>query len=120
MGNAQTPEGLEGLARGEAPVLETLAQMTLNTLERSGLDEETYTLVRFAALAATDAAPISYLLNIGEADAIDVPLERVQGTLVAIAPIIGSARVVSAASKIVRAIGLAEAIDAEAGEEDDD
>lgn len=103
-------EGLGALAHGEAPVLETLAQMSLDTLERSGLDEETYLLVRIAALAAMDAAPMSYMLNLGAADELGIPLEKVQGTLVAIAPVVGSARTVSAASKVVRAFGLAELI----------
>jgi len=101
---------LGALAGGDAPVLETLAQMTVDTLERSGLDPETYMLVRIAALAAMDGAPVSYLLNIGTADELGIPLERIQGTLVAIAPVIGSARTVSAAGKIVRAFGLAAAI----------
>jgi alkylhydroperoxidase/carboxymuconolactone decarboxylase family protein YurZ len=102
-------ENLGALAHGERPVLETLAQMSLNTFDRSGLDEQTYALVRLAALVGMDAAPVSYLLNIGAADEIGVPLEKVQGTLVAIAPVVGSARVVSAASKMARALGIAEA-----------
>lgn len=110
-------DDLGRLAQGDAPVLETLAQMSVDTLERSGLDEETYVLVRIAALAAMDAAPVSYLLNIGEADEIGVPLEKVQGTLAAIAPVVGSARTVSAASKILRAFGLAELL-IEAEDED--
>jgi 4-carboxymuconolactone decarboxylase len=106
-----TEESLGAIAGGQAPVLETLTQMSLNTLERSGLDEETYILLRLAALVAMDAAPISYLLNLGAADDMGVPLERVQGTLVAIAPIVGTARVVSAAGKMLRAVGLAELLD---------
>ena len=35
--------------------------------------------------------------------------ERIVGTLIAIAPVIGTARVVSAAGHIVRALGLASA-----------
>jgi alkylhydroperoxidase/carboxymuconolactone decarboxylase family protein YurZ len=101
---------LGALAQGDAPVLETLAQMTVHTLERSGLDPETYSLVRIAALVAMDAAPMSYLMNIGAADSLGVPLEQVQGTLVAIAPIVGTARIVSAAGKIVRSFGLADVI----------
>lgn len=105
------------MAQGNRPVLETLAQMTLDTLERSGLDAETYALVRIAALVAMDAAPVSYLLNIGAASEIGVPLEKIQGTLVAVAPVVGSARVVSAASKLVRALDLAEAV-AEDGDDE--
>jgi hypothetical protein len=113
-------ENLGALAQGDAPVLETLAQMTVHTLERSNLDEETYLLVRIAALVAMDAAPMSYLMNIGAADSIGVPLERVQGMLVAIAPIVGTARIVSAAGKIVRSFGIADAILAEEEDEDEE
>ena len=101
---------LGALAAGDAPVLETLAQMTVNTMERSGLDLETYMVARIAALIAIDAAPASYLLNLGVANELGVPLETVRSTMIAIAPVVGSARVVSAASKLVRALGLAEAI----------
>jgi len=99
-------QNINALAEGDAPVLETLAQMTLDTFERSGLDAQTYTLVRLAALASMDAAPVSYLLNLGAAEEIGVPLEMVQGVLVAIAPVVGIARVVSAAGKMIRGIGL--------------
>jgi 4-carboxymuconolactone decarboxylase len=103
-------DSLEALGRGDAPTLETIVQMTVDSLERSGLDEETYALVRIAALIAMDAAPVSYLVNIGAADNMGVPLEKIQGTLVAVAPVVGTARTVSAASKIVRALALAEEI----------
>lgn len=98
--------GVTALAEANAPVFETIVQMTLDTFERSGLDEETYLLARIAALVAMDASAPSYLLNIGAAAELGVPLERVQGTLVAIAPVVGSARVVSAARNIGEAFGL--------------
>ena len=117
-GTGTAEQNLGALAQGEAPVLETLAAMTLDTFERSGLDEQTYLLVRIAALVAMDAAPVSYLMNVGVADELGVPIEKVQGTIVAIAPVVGSARVVSAASKMLRALGLAEELeDAEVEEE---
>ncbi|MFH9694242.1 carboxymuconolactone decarboxylase family protein [Streptomyces globisporus] len=99
-------EGVTALAEADAPVFETLVQMTLDTFERSGLEEETYLLARIAALVAMDASPASYLLNIGTAAEAGVPLEKVQGTLVAIAPVVGSARIVSAARAIGEAFGL--------------
>ncbi|WP_329239004.1 carboxymuconolactone decarboxylase family protein [Streptomyces canus] len=94
------------LAEAKAPVFETLVQMTLDTFERSGLDQETYLLARIAALVAMDASAPSYLLNIGTAAETGVPLEKIQGTLVAIAPVVGSARIVSAARAIGEAFGL--------------
>jgi alkylhydroperoxidase/carboxymuconolactone decarboxylase family protein YurZ len=108
--NGSAQKNLGALAQGDAPVLETLAQMTVNTMERSGLDAQTYALVRIAALIAMDAAPVSYLVNLGAADDLGVPLEKIQGTLVAVAPVVGTARVVSAAGKMLRGIGIAAAL----------
>ena len=97
-----TPEDrLRALAAGQASVLETLAQIQLETLERSGLDEETHLLVRLAALVATDAAPVSYRALLDAADGL--PLARVLGAFVAIAPVVGSARVLSAAANLAAA-----------------
>ncbi|MEV3907279.1 carboxymuconolactone decarboxylase family protein [Streptomyces canus] len=98
--------GVAAIAEADAPVFETLVQMTLDTFERSGLDQETYLLARIAALVAMDASAPSYLLNIGTAAEIGMPLEKIQGTLVAIAPVVGSARIVSAARAIGDAFGL--------------
>jgi alkylhydroperoxidase/carboxymuconolactone decarboxylase family protein YurZ len=113
MTSQAAPESaLTSIAQGDAPVLESLVAMNLNSLEGSGLDERTYFLVRLAALVAMDAAPVSYLMNLGLAADVGVTLEEVQGTLVAIAPVVGSARVASAAGKILRAafgVAVAEA-----------
>jgi 4-carboxymuconolactone decarboxylase len=106
MGSDQrsTPENnLRALATGEASVLETLTQIHIDALERSGLDEEAYALVRLAALVATDADPVAYLAHLGGADDLGISVDKVLGTLVAIAPIVGSARVLSAASGMGRA-----------------
>lgn len=106
MSEMSPEDQLGALAQGDAPVLETIAQMHLDTLERSGLDERTYFLVRLAALVALDAPPVSYLVNIGAAVGAGVGPEEMRGTLVAIAPVVGSARVVSAAGNALRAFGL--------------
>jgi alkylhydroperoxidase/carboxymuconolactone decarboxylase family protein YurZ len=93
--------------QSEAPVLELLAKMTADSLEASSLDSETLMLVRIAALVAVDAPPASYLLNLGAAGETGVDEEQVQGVLTAVAPIVGTARVATAASKMVQALGLA-------------
>ncbi len=64
-------------------------------------------LVRIAALAAVNARPLSYLAHIGPATDVGVTLEDVQNVLVAVAPIVGTARVVSAAASITEALGFA-------------
>ena len=63
-----------------------------------------------AALATLDAAPASWLMNIKVSGEAGVLPERVLGTLIAIAPVIGTARVVSAGGHIVEALGLAAAV----------
>lgn len=104
---ATAEQTLGSVARGEAPVLEQLAAMTLDTLERSRLSLETYLLARLAALVALDAPPASYILALEAAGEVGLSPQDVQGVLVAIAPIVGTARVVSAASKILAVLGLA-------------
>ena len=92
------------IAAGDTPVLETLLAMNLDALERSGLDAETYLLVRLAALVAMDAPPVSYAIIIGAAEDAGMTAEKAQAVLVAIAPVVGSARITSAAGAIVRAV----------------
>jgi hypothetical protein len=64
-------------------------------------------LVRIAALAAVDAPPISYLMNLGAASDLDIDPEQVRGVLAAIAPIVGTARVAAATGKIADALEVA-------------
>jgi hypothetical protein len=92
---------------GDKPVLDLLARMTADSLEVSSLDPESIMLVRIAALISVDAPPASYLLNFGMASEIDVDAEQVRAILAAVAPIVGTARVASAAGNIARALGLA-------------
>jgi hypothetical protein len=90
----------------ETPVLDLLASMTQDSIEASNLDSETLQLVRLAALVAVGAPPASYLLNLGAAAELDIDLEKVRGVLVAVAPIVGTARVATATGNIVRALAL--------------
>ena len=101
------------IAEGDAPVLETLLAMNLDAAERSGLDAETYLLVRLAALVAMDAAPASYLITLGAGADAGLTVEKAQAVLVAIAPVVGSARVTAAAGAIVRGVLGAEALAAQ-------
>lgn len=113
MTSQTAPEGTLGsIAQGNTPVLERLIAMNLDSLEGSGLDEKTYFLARLAALVAMDAAPVSYVMNLGLAADAGVTLEDVQGILIGIAPVVGSARVAAAAGKILRgAFGVAVALE---------
>jgi len=102
----------------DAPVLDLLASMTAASLETSTLDLDVLMLVRIAALVSVDASPASYLMNLRSAAEVGLDDEAVRGVLAAIAPIVGTARIVSATTKIVRALGLA--IEVAQMDEDDD
>ena len=94
-------------ATSETPVLDLLASMTADSVAASSLDVQTLALVRIAALAAVDAPPVSYLLNLAAASEVGIDPEEVRGVLIAVAPIVGTARVASATSKIVDALDVA-------------
>lgn len=104
---------------GEAPVLETVLEMTAASLTHTELDEAMLVLVRLAALVAVDAPPASYLMHFGPGVEAGLALTDVQDVLVAVAPIVGTARTVSAAATITEALGLAVAIAAEDAAGDD-
>src|SRR5712692_10845252 len=101
---------LQRLAQGDPTVLSFVRPAIESSFKESGLDPKTFMLVRIAALATLDAAPASWLMNIEVSGEAGVLPERVIGTLIAIAPVIGTARVVAAAGHIVEALGLAAAI----------
>ena len=100
----------------ETPVLDLLGSMTADSIAASSLEPRALMLVRIAALASVDAPPASYLLNLAAAADAGLSADDVRGVLTAIAPIVGTARVMSATGNIIEA--LADAIDlAELAEE---
>ncbi|BFU43255.1 carboxymuconolactone decarboxylase family protein [Krasilnikovia sp. MM14-A1004] len=103
----QLQELLHDLTQGSGPVLETVARMNADTMLQGGLDERTAIMSRFAALIALDASPASYLVHLGVADQMGIAPEDIRAVLIELAPVVGSARIVSAAANIERAIQLA-------------
>ena len=95
------------MSEQETPVLDTLAEITAVSIENCDLDNRELMISRIAALAAVDAPAISYLMNVGAAADSGITVEDVQGILVAVAPIIGTARTVSAAANVTEALGFA-------------
>lgn len=93
-------------ASSETPVLETLEAMTAESVARCGLDANELLAVRLAALVAVDAPTASYLMHVGPATDAGVTVEQVQDILVAVAPIVGAPRTLSAAAKITDALGM--------------
>ena len=80
------------------PLLATVLDMTEASVSRTNLSDRELMMVRLAALAAVNAPPASYLLNMAAVAAAgtDLTLEDAQGTLIAVAPVIGTPRTVSA------------------------
>jgi alkylhydroperoxidase/carboxymuconolactone decarboxylase family protein YurZ len=95
------------MAKGQAPVLDALADINAVSLERTDLDPASLILVRLAALIAMDASPGSYLAHLGPTAEAGIAPETVQDVLVAVAPIVGTPRTLTAATKITEALGLA-------------
>ena len=106
----------------DTPVLDTIGAMTAVSIELSQLPAREHMIARLAALIAVGAPPLSYLANAGVASDVGVTASDVQDVLVAVAPIVGTARVTAAAGNITRALGFVVAV-AEASlaaEHDDD
>lgn len=103
----------------DTPIATSLVAMTAAALQQCDLADRDIMVARIAALAAVGAPPLSYALNTGAAASTGLTLDDAQGILVAIAPVIGTARTVAAASAIAEGLGLAIAL-AETGDEADD
>jgi 4-carboxymuconolactone decarboxylase len=101
-------QSLQGMAQGNLSSMDALRSLIEATFKDSGLDTKTYMLVRIAALATLDAAPASWVMNMEASDEAGLTAESILGTLIAIAPVIGTARIVSAAANITKALDLAE------------
>lgn len=93
-------------ASSDTPVLDTLAAMTAESIARCGLDANSLVTARLAALVAVDAPAASYLMHVGAAVDAGVTLEQVQDILIAVAPIVGTPRTLSAAAEIAAALGI--------------
>ena len=97
----------------DTPVLDTLADITAAAVEHNSLPPRELMIARLAALIAVDAPPASYLANAGAAADSGVIADDIQAVMIAVAPVVGTARVVSAGGKILRALGFAVAVAAD-------
>ena len=92
---------------GETPVLDLIERMTELSMEASApLDARTVMLVRLAALIAVDAPPASYAVNVATAADVGVDADQMRGLAAAIAPIVGTPRVVAAVGNIMRGLAI--------------
>jgi alkylhydroperoxidase/carboxymuconolactone decarboxylase family protein YurZ len=104
----QQPGG--GSVTTETPVLDTLADITVASVEHNSLAPRELMLVRIAALIAVNAPPASYLANAEAAVDSGVTAEDIQGVMIGVAPVVGTPRVVLAGGNILRALGFAIAV----------
>ncbi len=77
------------------------AQLNAGVVEGSGLDLRTLGLVRFAAMAAAGMPKLGWEVNL-ELMEDEVTADELEGVLVAIAPIIGTARYLEAVATLVQ------------------
>jgi 4-carboxymuconolactone decarboxylase len=96
---------LRNLALNDEGFVDSVLGMSRDTVEVSRLDQKTHALVRLGAALAIDAAPSSYQATIDMALAAGASIDEVVGTLIAVAPTVGLARVVSAAPELALALG---------------
>ena len=101
------------MALGTTPVLDAAAEINAVSLARTELDPRTLMIARIAALVAVDAPVGSYLLHVGPAAEVGLTVDDVEDVLVAVAPIVGTPRLLASARKIAEAFGLAIQIGAE-------
>ena len=80
----------------------------------SGIDPRSHALLRVAALIALDAAPPSYMSAVDAGLEAGASYDEIVGTLIAVLPVVGVTRVVSAAPNLALALGydVAEALEA--------
>jgi hypothetical protein len=94
----------------DTPVLDTLTDITAASIDHNTLSPHDYVLARLAALIAVDAPPVSYIANAAAITDAGLTIDDVQGVMIAVAPVVGTARVMAAGGHIVRALGLAIAV----------
>jgi alkylhydroperoxidase/carboxymuconolactone decarboxylase family protein YurZ len=112
-GHVGHEESLRKLAVRDDDFVEWILSHDRESIDASGLELKTSALVRIAALIGIDAAPPSYMPAVETALRHGATVDEVVGTLIAVMPVIGSARVVSAAPKLGLALGydVAEALE---------
>lgn len=94
----------------QTTVLDTLTEMIGVSADRNTLTPRDFMFARIAALIAVDAPPLSYLANAEAAEKTGITAKEIEGIMIAVAPVVGTPRVVAAAGKILRALGIAIAV----------
>ena len=98
-------ESLRRLVLHDERCIQSMLGIHLNNNEAAGLDPKSQALVCLGGLVAMGAAPTSYHWAAAAALDAGASAEEVVGALVAVAPICGLARVISATPEVALAIG---------------
>jgi len=98
-------ETLRRLALHDEGCIESVLAMQVQRDQAAGLHPRAHALVRLAALVALGGGPVSYHWAVEAALAAGASVDDIVGTLVAIAPVSGLARVLSAAPEIALSVG---------------
>lgn len=85
--------------------IRSLVRANSEALPGVGLDARTETMVQFGALVCLDAPTVSYQMVVERALAVGVEAEDLVTLLGALAPLVGEARTVAAASCLAAALG---------------
>jgi len=92
------------------PVLDTLVDVTAASIDHNTLSARDFMLARVAALIAVDAPPISYIANASAIEQSGITADDIQGIMIAVAPVVGTPRVMAAGGHILRALGITIAV----------
>lgn len=94
---------LRRLALGDEAHLQQL--VATRSAENGALDARSIALLRIGALAATDGADILWHHVVGQAQAAGVTSDELVEALIVLAPMLGTARVLTVAPKLSLAAG---------------
>jgi 4-carboxymuconolactone decarboxylase len=96
---------LRRLALRDDRYIDALLREEQSNVTLAGLDSRSHALARVAALIALDAAPASYMSAVQAGLDAGASYDEIVGTLIAVMPIVGIARVVAAAPNLALAVG---------------
>ena len=96
---------LRKLALRDDRYIDGLLRAEFSNTTLAGIDPRSHALLRIAALIAIDAAPPSYMSAVEAGLDAGASHDEIVGTLIAVMPIVGVARVVSAAPNLGLALG---------------
>ncbi len=94
----------------DTPVLDTILDITTASIDHNSVSPRDFMLARLAALIAVDAPPASYLANAPAVERAGLTSADIEGVMIAVAPVVGTPRVVAAAGHILQALGFAIAV----------